>query len=519
VAYKAVPGSFQYRRAPITVAGLPYVIEAAFAWVPKGGRLNITGINFSPVIGGHPFAAYEDLFATQHVTADAPVMVFLHLTTPRLDFTDKGKSKVALDGTVLAAMLAALRKVTEPWRRQIEREYRDTQARLRREEALDREARKKQWSRKDAAFAVMERAYQKVSDGGRLPANAKQLHYAARPWIIQRVGEGTTITAPYFTQDVLPEYMRRFQPVWQPAYDARGHFTEPHTLRSSGLGTLEVADYIAKFQMPKAVAAILAKAKVETIGPLGRIAGVLFIEKEGFLPLMRAAKIAEKYDLLICSTKGFSVVAVRHLVDVLCGQYGLPLYRLRDFDIAGFGIAKTLSTSGDRYTFKHLKPKTARIIDLGLRLADIDGLEREAVALGKNRFVLAKQLRKNDATEAEIEYLLGGPVYATGIEVGYRVELNAMTSVQFIDFVERKLRDVGAKKVVPDEKMLQAVYAAFVREKMAAPKVEAVLKRIASQPVSVPADLVMLLDERIGKHPAEAWDEAVRKIVTGEEDE
>ena len=53
------------------------------------------------------------------------------------------------------------------------------------------------------------------------------------------------------------------------------------------------------------------------------------------MPLMKAAKIGERFDLAITSSKGMSVTAARELIDHVCGKLGLPLYLLRDFDIAG----------------------------------------------------------------------------------------------------------------------------------------------------------------------------------------
>jgi hypothetical protein len=44
-----------------------------------------------------------------------------------------------------------------------------------------------------------------------------------------------------------------------------------------------------------------------------------------------------------------------------------------------------------------------------------------------------------------------------------RVELNAMTSPQFISFVERKLNEHGVKKIVPEDNDLADAYRMFVR--------------------------------------------------------
>jgi DNA topoisomerase VI subunit A len=80
---------------------------------------------------------------------------------------------------------------------------------------------------------------------------------------------------------------------------------------------------------------------------------VLFIEKEGFTPVLEAARIPERFDIAPMSTKGMSVTAARLLIDELCGRLGLRLFVLHDFDIAGLSINKTLTADSRRYKFKH----------------------------------------------------------------------------------------------------------------------------------------------------------------------
>ena len=46
---------------------------------------------------------------------------------------------------------------------------------------------------------------------------------------------------------------------------------------------------------------------------------------------------------------------------------------------------------------------------------------------------------------------------------GKRVELNALTSRQFIDLIERKLAEAGVRKVIPPKNDLEAAYRLFVR--------------------------------------------------------
>ena len=52
----------------------------------------------------------------------------------------------------------------------------------------------------------MHEAYNKASDSGRYPANARQIMYAARPAIQERTGE--MLSDVYFTQVLLPDFIR-----------------------------------------------------------------------------------------------------------------------------------------------------------------------------------------------------------------------------------------------------------------------------------------------------------------------
>ena len=71
-------------------------------------------------------------------------------------------------------------------------------------------------------------------------------------------------------------------------------------------------------QQPKVVAPEFDGAAIDVIGPAGSFGAILYCEKEGFSPLFRAVKLAERYDLVIISNKGESVTAGRQLIDEIC---------------------------------------------------------------------------------------------------------------------------------------------------------------------------------------------------------
>jgi hypothetical protein len=115
------------------------------------------------------------------------------------------------------------------------------------------------------------------------------------------------------------------------------------------------------------------------------------------------------------------------------------------------------------------------------------------------------------ATDDEIDFLLGEGDFE---EYGSRrIELNALTSRQLVDLVERRLEQHGIKKIVPAADKLAGAFRAHAR----APKIkEAIEKAIADMPddaVEVPADLEEQVKAYLEENPECAWEEAVAEIV------
>src|SRR5262249_16729136 len=113
----------------------------------------------------------------------------------------------------------------------------------------------------------------------------------------------------------------------------------------------------------------------------------------------------------------------------------------------------TLQRGTRRYTFEN----KIEVIDLGLRLADVKKwkLQAESVHYGKGD--PRPNLRENEATQKEIDFLVSGGHSWSG-HTGQRVELNAFNSKDLVDWIESKLQKHGIKKVVPDEATLEHAY-------------------------------------------------------------
>jgi hypothetical protein len=394
---------------------------------------------------------------------------------------------------IAADMIDAVETATRKWTRQKKSEERHPGMRRYRVSRMTREPRTTQ---KEAAWEIMEEAYMAASSNGALPAMARQIYYQARPKIMAMT-ENKELAYGYFSQTLLPDYIEEHGVDWNVVYDARGHFEEPHTNRRIGCGTIGVGNYLhAMKEEPDIVPAKFSDPKVNVIGPSGGMSGVLFCEKEGFNPLFKAVNLANRYDLMIISTKGVSVTAARQLIDDVCGDHSLPLFVLHDFDVAGFMILGTLQRDTRRYQFS----SSFETIDLGLRLDDIAGLEREPAAASKtSASILREQLAGNEATDAEI-----------GILLNERVELNAMTSDALVAMIERKLQDYGLEKVIPDDDLLGRAYRAFHHGQQLRRKFEEIKDGFKETEIEVPEDLKERVRALLAQHPDLRWDGAIQ---------
>ncbi len=166
--------------------------------------------------------------------------------------------------------------------------------------------------------------------------------------------------------------------------------------------------------------------------------------------------------------------------------------------------AGTLGTDSRRYQFTNNVP----IIDIGLRLVDVEtmGLQSEPVEVkdwSKRRGTLAR----HGATNDEITFIRDR-----------RAELNAMTSRQFIDFIEAKLTMHGVAKVVPDAGIIEAHARHLIEQRLAREALGEIRDRITRQAAAtaLPVGIEVQLRRYLARHPALAWDDALAQIISGQ---
>jgi hypothetical protein len=402
--------------------------------------------------------------------------------------------------------------VTKSWKAFKQQADKDNRVRQETLTHWQRMRKRLQYSVKDTSYQVKADAYQIASGNGAYPANARQIMYAARPLVQELTGGKCWKHSSYFTQTLLPNFLEQYPELtasWDIVFDARGHLFEPHTRYQLGLGTIEVRQYIEGWQpqLSASIDGLVVPHAVPTRGPQHRYHYALFVEKEGFNPLLAQAQIAERYDVAIMSTKGMSVTAARQLVAELSRQ-DVKILCLRDFDKAGFSIVHTLHTNTRRWQYA-TRPN---VIDLGLRLDDVESMQlaRERVEYD-SRIDPRINLWECGATEAECNFIVQWQTYNGW--AGERVELNAMDSARFITWLETKLQDVGVCKIVPAQAVLETAYRRMVRLSRVQRAMETAMATLPpDEAIPVPTDLVQQLRTVI-EGTVQPWDDALWHLV------
>jgi hypothetical protein len=418
----------------------------------------------------------------ESVPAGASYDVTLAITSPVIPVTTEGKESDLrpLWGTIAPALAKAMRAA-----------HRATRSGPRKGDI------------KAACYEVMEEAYLKAA-GSMETANARQIYYVARPLVQEILGPEIILVDRYFTQRMLPAF-RADNPEltadWDVTYDARGHLVEPHTGVSIPVGTVQIREHLRPGQHQHSSLIVIDGALFPTRGPENRFATLVYVEKEGFSPLLEKMRIAERFDCAIMSTKGMSVTAARLAVDRYA-QMGVRVLVAHDFDRSGACIVHTLGNDTWRYTFE----ADPNIVDIGLTLAEarMMSLQDEAAP---DEGPGEEKLREYGLDEEEIDFL---------ITKGRRIELNAMTSDQFVAWLEGKLMEHGAGKVVPAADVLERRARRVLARRNLAGRLKPLIEEAEAEAAAVvlPDDLAELVGDRLENDPELPWDEAIEDVLT-----
>jgi DNA topoisomerase VI subunit B len=448
---------FYYKKRLFTDSGVPYVMELAIAKTdPEQGCHTFFGINFSNSFGD-PVQAYlqcgdkgMQLYSLaqlhQELGDDDDFSIAFHLTSPVLNFKDRGKTALSLTETMKEELQELTWECSKELYLEKKKRDRNEKAALKADENSLKEA---TIPIKEAVFKVLIDAMLKAT-GGLLPTGARGVFYQVRP-LIQSYTE-KELGYNYFSQTLLTDYRQTVGPLDLLYYDPRGVLYEPHTGIAVPLGTREVDSYMF---------------------PSWLYNKILYVEKKGFWPVLKAARLAEKYDMAVVVGEGYGCEAVRVLFSNADKNQNYEIFVLHDADPDGYNICRTLAE------------ETARMPGYKVAIHDM-GLSIDyalSIGLPVETFTRKKALpSKLVLSDVALERFTGKRISHSNMFKCERVELNSFTSVQIIDYIESKLIAFGIiEKVIPDANSLPEMADEITKQ-----MVQEMVERIISETLSIP---------------------------------
>jgi hypothetical protein len=326
---------------------------------------------------------------------DKEFAIWLHITTPYMPITSEGKEPDL-----------------EPFLTQIEEAVTRAVRKAHRPNGADRR------SQKDIVLDNLDDVIAEVSGEKGYRFNERQIFYQLRPILQDEIGEELKIGN---FKKIIDDYEEEHGEIPLMYREPRGSITHPHHNETITLGTLMVEDYER---------------------PAWLFNKVVYIEKEGANEALKDAGWLERHDCCVMSSKGFSTRAARDLIDKLA-EHDEPVqvFCVHDADAYGTMIYQTLQNET-----KARGARKIEIINLGLE-------PWEALAMGPE----VENLERKKDRKAVAEYVLDrddGDHWEEWLQ-DHRVELNAMTTPQFIEWLDVKMAKHGVGKLIPPADVLE----------------------------------------------------------------
>jgi hypothetical protein len=323
-----------------------------------------------------------------HSCSDAPKKgsydITLNITTPHCPITSDGKAPnlEPFSDAIFGAIQEAMRKA---------------------QRAAPKD---KKVSQKEVVLDNLDEAVARASGDGEYRFNERQIFYQLRPIVLEETGQELKIGN---FKNILTDYENENGEIPDMYLEPRGSIYHPHRRETIPLGTLMVEEY---------------ERPVWTYNKL------IYIEKEGFSEALKDNGWPERHDCALMSSKGFTTRAARDLVDKLAEQdEPVTIFCVHDADAFGTMIYETFQEET-----KARGARKVRIVNLGLEPWEAvqDGLEVEDLEKGNQRKPVANYVLEREDGEEWEDWLQT-----------HRVELNAMTTPEFIEWLDRKMAEHG----------------------------------------------------------------------------
>lgn len=262
---------------------------------------------------------------------------------------------------------------------------------------------------------VLDTAIARASGNGQSRFSLRQLFYQVRPFIIEELGKEPTYEN--FSKIITAIEEENGEDIPGIYRDARGTLYHPHYRQDISLGTLAVESYER---------------------PRWTFNKILYCEKEGFFQILKDAQWPERHDCALLTSKGFASRAARDVIDLLGDTAeDLKFFCIHDADASGTLIHQSLieatrARGARRVPIVNLGLEPEEALDMGLAVEKVEPMKD------------AKHRPVADYVPQRWEIWLQTN----------RIELNAMTSPQFVAWLDSKMAEQEGSKLVPPAEVL-----------------------------------------------------------------
>ncbi len=452
-------------------AEIPFVVEA---WAMESPTMRLfVCVNRTPVTGDI-YAARNNRkinfygCGLRHTVAEAPkdsnFVIRLNISTPYMPITSDGKEPdlKPFVNEIGSAVAKAVRKARRPG------------------------ANSEGTSQKDIVLDNLDDVIATVSGEEGYRFNERQLFYALRPIVWNETGEELKIGN---FKAIITDYESENGEIPLMYREPRGSITHPHRNETITLGTLMVEEYER---------------------PLWNFNKLLYIEKEGAQEALKQNRWLERHDCAVMSSKGFSTRAARDLIDKLV-EHDEPVevFCVTDADASGGMIYQTLQEETKARGARKIK-----IVKLGLEPWEAVAMRLEVETVEETKRVkpIADYVRER----------ADGPYWERWLQT-HRIELNAMTTPQLIEWLDQKMAEFGCGKLIPPLDVLEHDLAERIESKVRSAIAERILREariddqvaVAVAAIETPdgTQLASDIERLFEEEPDREWRDAIETVA------
>jgi hypothetical protein len=323
-----------------------------------------------------------------------------------------------------------------------------------------------------------------ASGAGRYRFTQRRLFYVIRKHVNAELG----IDPKYANfKQIITDHEAEHDDIEGMTRDPRGTLYHPHVGLEIPIGTLAVEQYER---------------------PAWRFNKILYIEKEGFFEILKAARWPERHDCALLTSKGYASRAVKDLLDYLAEDNDEPLnvFTAHDCDGPGGMIYQTLQEA------TRARPRRLiEIIDLGLHPWEAEEMCLEAEKISRDRDTPVADYIKNHPD---------GEYWTEWLQT-HRIELDAMSTEQFIEWLDQKMFEHESKKVVPPKPVIVKAMRERAIDLIRQDLTKEILRKTgledrvakAFRDIRLPKAPVAGTTEWLDEHPEESWTDYVDKVA------